>query len=85
MGQLIQDYRVSGYRLFIDIADTMDYHFDSIINSFILIERLCSDGTYLSRLSNSPMEDLNRITKDMKRNDRGFRNFKHLHNRFLFA
>lgn len=83
--QLIQEYRFSGFRLFRDIADTLDYHFESIINSFILIERTCPEGTYLSRLSNGPMESLNRITKDMKRNARGFRNFEHLRNRFLFA
>ena len=83
--QLIQEYRFSGFRLFRDIADTLDYHFESIINSFIVIERLCPEGTYLSRLSNGPMESLNRITKDMRRNARGFRNFEHLRNRFLFA
>lgn len=83
--QIIQDYRFSGYRLFKDIADTLDYHFESIINSFIVIERMCADGTHISRLSNGPIESLNRIVKDMKRNGRGFRNFEHLRNRFLFA
>ena len=83
--QLVQDYRFSGYKLFRDIADTLDYHFESIINSFIVIERMCADGVHISRLSNGHMESLNRITKDMKRNGRGFRNFEHLRNRFLFA
>ena len=83
--QLIQEYRSSGFKLFRDIADTLDYHFESIINSFIVIERMCADGTHRSRLSNGPMEALNRIVKDMKRNGRGFRNFEHLRNRFLFA
>ena len=83
--QLIQEYRFSGYKLFRDIADTLDYHFESIVNSFIVIERMCADGSHLSRLSNGPMESLNRITKDMRRNGRGFRNFEHLRNRFLFA
>ena len=49
------------------------------------MERLCADGTHLSRLSNGPIESLNRIAKDLKRNGRGFRNFEHLRNRFLFA
>lgn len=83
--QLIQEYRFSGHKLFRDIADTLDYHFESIVNSFIVIERMCDDGSHLSRLSNGPMESLNRITKDMRRNARGFRNFEHLRNRFLFA
>ena len=37
------------------------------------------------RKNSSPMESLNRIAKDLKRNARGFRNFEHLRNRFLFA
>ena len=83
--QLIQEYRNSGYPMFKGIADTLDYHFESIVNSFIVMERYCADGTHLSRLSNGPMESLNRIAKDLKRNGRGFRNFEHLRNRFLFA
>ena len=83
--QLIQEYRNSGYPMFKDIADTLDYHFESIINSFIVMKRYCESGTHLSRLSNGPMESLNRIAKDLKRNARGFRNFEHLRNRFLFA
>lgn len=85
LNNLIHEYRFSGYKLFRDIADTLDSNFESIINSFIVMERHCSDGTHISRLSNGPMESLNRITKDMKRNGRGFRNFEHLRNRFLFA
>ena len=83
--QLIKEYRYSGYPMFKDIADTLDYHYESIINSFIIFERYCSDGIHQSRLSNGPMESLNRIAKDLKRNGRGFRNFEHLRNRFLFA
>ena len=83
--QLIHDYRFSGYTMFRKIADVLDSHFDSIINSFIIVERMCADGTHRSRLSNGPIESLNRIVKDMKRNGRGFRNFEHLRNRFLFA
>ena len=65
---IIQDYRSFGVKLFRDIADTLDYYFESIINSFIVSERLCADGTHKSRLSNGPVESLNRIIKDMKRN-----------------
>jgi transposase len=83
--QLIHEYRYSGFKTFKEIADTLDYHFESIINSFVVMERYCADGTHISRLSNGPMESLNRIAKDLKRNARGFRNFEHLRNRFLFA
>ena len=50
-----------------------------------MIERMCADGTHISRLSNGPMESLNRIAKDMKRNGHGYSNFEHLRNRFLFS
>lgn len=83
--KLIEVYRESKYPLFHEVADTLTYHFESIVNSFIMVERICPDGTYLSRLSNGPMESLNRLAKDLKRNGHGYRNFEHLRNRFLFS
>ncbi|WP_442930297.1 transposase [Mogibacterium diversum] len=44
-----------------------------------------TDGIYNSRLSNGPIESLNRKVKDLKQLGREFRNFKHMRNRFLFA
>jgi len=85
LNNLIREYRYSGYPMFREIADTLDVHFESIINSFIIMERYCADGAHLSRLSNGPIESLNRIAKDLKRNGRGYRNFEHLRDRFLFA
>ena len=38
-----------------------------------------------SRLSNGPIESLNRKIKDLKRLGRGYRNFEHFRNRFLYA
>ena len=35
--------------------------------------------------TNGPVEALNRIVKDMKRNARGYKNFNHLRNRFLYS
>ena len=40
---------------------------------------------YYTRLSNGPIESLNRKIKDLKRLGRGFRNFEHFRNRFLYA
>lgn len=82
---LIDIYRDCPYSIFHEVADTLSYHFESIVNSFIMVERMCSDGTHISRLSNGPMESLNRIAKDMKRNGHGYSNFEHLRNRFLFS
>ena len=50
-----------------------------------MVDRLGPDGIYNSRLSNGPIESLNRKVKDLKRLGRGFRNFEHMRNRFIFA
>ena len=67
LSELIDIYRNCPYSIFHDVAETLSYHFESIVNSFIMIERMCADGTHISRLSNGPMKSLNRIAKDMKR------------------
>ncbi|MBO4235891.1 MAG: transposase [Firmicutes bacterium] len=43
------------------------------------------NGSYDCRLSNGGIESLNRIPKDMKRSGRGYANFEHMRNRFLFS
>lgn len=83
--ELITLYRKSGFKEFETIASTLKKHFESIICSFIMIQRFCKGNEYLARLSNGPMEALNRIVKDQKRYAHGFRNFDHLRNRFLFS
>lgn len=40
---------------------------------------------YESRLSNGPIESINRKVKDLKRMGRGFMNFEHFRNRFLYS
>ena len=50
-----------------------------------MVEKNGLGGIYDSRLSNGPIESLNRKVKDLKRLGRGFRNFEHFRNRFLFA
>lgn len=82
---LIEDYSNCPYEMFHDIARSLRMHFDAICNSFIMIERHCMGEIYSKRLSNGPAEALNRIVKDMKRNARGYRNFDHLRNRFLYS
>ncbi len=82
---LIDKYLSSGVDEFADIARSLKKYYEPILNSFITLERTGSKGPYHSRLSNGPMEGLNRKPKDMKRICRGFDNFEHLRNRFLFA
>ena len=40
---------------------------------------------YDNRLSNGPIESINRKVKDLRSSGRGFRNFEHFRNRFLYA
>ena len=80
--QVIARYRTCGYAMYQKIADMLEENFDAIINSFIMLEKHPGDKV---RLSNGPIEGLNRITKDMKRIARGFRNFEFIRQRFLFA
>ena len=82
---IIDEYDNCPYEMFHTIADSLRYHFDAIVNSFIMVERHCHGDTYIKRLSNGPAEALNRIVKDMKRNGRGYKNFDHLRNRFLYS
>ena len=56
-----------------------------IINSFIMVEKMGNGKIYNSRLSNGPIESINRKIKDLKRMGRGFRNFEHFRNRFLYS
>ena len=60
----------------------LENHSEEIINSFILLKKRNGNP---ARLSNGPIESLNRITKDIKRIGRGYRNFEYIRNRFLFA
>lgn len=50
-----------------------------------MVEKNGPGGIYTSRLSNGPIESLNRKVKDLKRLGRGFKNFEHFRNRFLYA
>ena len=68
-----------------DFADLLIRNHDYIINSFVMVEKHGSGKIYSSRLSNSPIESLNRKVKDLKRLGRGYRNFEHFRTRFLYA
>lgn len=50
-----------------------------------MAEKMGNEKLYDSRLSNGPIESINRKVKDLKRLGRGFRNFEHFRNRFLYA
>ena len=82
---LIDFYYKTGDEIFVDFASLLSEYRDPIINSFIMVEKNGPGGIYDSRLSNGPVESLNRKVKDLKRMGRGFRSFEHFRNRFLYS
>jgi len=85
LDELIKTYALSEHEIFKEFALLLYKHKEYIVNSFIMTERVGKGNVYESRLSNGPIESLNRKAKDLKRSGRGYRNFEHLRNRFLFA
>jgi len=85
LDKLIVHYWTCGHQMFKEFAILLKKYHDPIINSFVMVQRIGPDGIYDSRLSNGPIESLNRKAKDLKRSGRGYRNFSHLRNRFLFS
>ena len=85
LSELIIMYQTCEHEIFRDFGDLLEKYEDYIINSFIMVEKHGAGKVYNSRLSNGPIESINRKVKDLKRLGRGFRNFEHFRNRFLYA
>lgn len=85
LDELISFYYRCGEPMFVDFASLLSRYRDQIINSFVMVSKVGPGGLYDSRLSNGPIESLNRKIKDLKRLGRGFRSFDHFRNRFLYA
>ena len=85
LSELIIMYQSCEHEIFRDFGDLLEKYEDYIINSFIMVEKHGFGKVYSSRLSNGPIESINRKVKDLKRLGRGFRNFEHFRNRFLYA
>lgn len=83
--ELIPEYQTSEHEIFREFGSLLEKYKEYIINSFILAEKHGHGKVYNSRLSNGPMESINRKIKDLKRIGRGYRNFEHFRNRFLYA
>lgn len=82
--ELIYLYSNSNHEMFRQFSELLERYKDPIINSFIMVEKVSSKNEK-SRLSNGPIESMNRKVKDLKRIGRGFKNFEHFRNRFLYA
>lgn len=85
LDELIGKYLHCGNPMFYDFANLLIRNHDYIINSFVMVEKHGPGKIYSSRLSNGPIESLNRKVKDLKRLGRGYRNFEHFRTRFLYA
>lgn len=85
LDELIELYQNEPIEIFTSFATTLKRYKGPIINSFVLQEKEIRGEVRLSRLSNGPMESLNRKAKDLKRLSRGYTNFDHLRNRFLYT
>lgn len=83
--ELILKYKSTSHEIFREFGSLLEKYRDPIINSFVMVQKYGQGKVYDSRLSNGPMESLNRKVKDLKRLGRGFRNFEHFRNRFLYA
>ena len=83
--ELIPEYQTSEHEIFREFGSLLEKNKEYIINSFKLAEKHGHGKVYNSRLSNGPMESINRKIKDLKRIGRGYRNFEHFRNRFLYA
>lgn len=83
--ELIEEYSGCRYVIFRQFAKTLKEYREPIINSFITVTRTVKGRQKKVRMSNGPIEGMNRFVKDMKRNARGFRNYYHLRKRFLFS
>ena len=85
LDELINHYLHCSNSIFVDFANLLIRNHDYIINSFVMVEKHGSGKIHSSRLSNGPIESLNRKAKDLKRLGRGYRNFEHFRTRFLYA
>ena len=85
LSELINHYSESKHEIFREFASLLEKYQAPIINSFVMIEKIGNGKIYDSRLSNGPIESINRKVKDLKRLGHGFRNFEHFRNRFLYA
>ena len=85
LDKLIPMYKASEHEIFREFGEILEKYEGYIINSFIMVEKHGAGKVYSSRLSNGPIESINRKVKDLKRLGKGFRNFEHFRNRFLYA
>lgn len=65
--KLIIRYLSCGHEMFWEFASLLEKFRKPIITSFIMVEKIGTGGVYDSRLSNGPIESINRKVKDLKR------------------
>ena len=86
--ELIEEYSLSGYKMFQDFSAVLKKRRKEILASFEKIDAIPYEDhveELYRRMSAGPMEGFNRKPKDMKRNGRGFTSFEFVRNRILWA
>ena len=85
---IIADYRNSEFTMFTEIAEKLEEHIPEIVYSFTYISGNSNSKNrddVLRRISNGPIESLNRDPKTLRRLSRGVSNFEYTRNRILWA
>ena len=85
LDEIIELYEDQSIEIFQSFAETLKSYKIPIINSFNLVERTVAGKIKVSRLSNGPIESMNRNFDTLIRNSRGYLNFDHIRNRILFC
>ena len=77
LNEIINDYKVSMIKEFMDLANTLNNWKAEIVNSFIKFRGI--------RVSNGPMEGRNSMIKKVLRIANGYTNFKRFRNRVMYC
>lgn len=83
LNELIEIYRSSKFKIFVEFASLLIHYHDTIINSFICISGSSED--VLRRLSNGPLESFNNIPSRYRSSSHGVSNFDYTRNRLLWS
>lgn len=83
LDELIEIYKTSDIRIFIEFSKLLTRYRESIVNSFIYVDSL-SDPNIKRRLSNGPLESFNNIPSALRTSSHGIDNFRFNRNRILW-
>lgn len=77
LNMIISDYKLSGMKPFIDLADTLEYWKKEIVSSFLIVDK--------RRVSNGPIEGRNSLMKKILHLANGYDSFQRFRNRVMYS